>query len=397
MAALVALAVPVAMVAGAPLDEATAAVAVARAGFLPSPGGVRLNEIQVIGTHNSYHVEASPAEKAVRAEADPVGEKTLEYGHPPLAEQLSGENVRQVELDVFADPAGGLYAKPLIRTLTGGGPYDSVMAEPGFKVLHIQDIDYRSNCLTLSSCLTQIKDWSDAHRGHVPVTVLLELMDQPMTLPGAPPLTDPVPWDGPGMDALDGQIRAVFGQRELITPDDVRAGWPTLESAVLGRGWPTLRSASGKVMFLMDNGGHYRTTYLAGHPSLRGRVLFTSSAPGQPDAAFIKENDPTGAGQSRIQAEVAAGYMVRTRADVDTVQARTGDTTQRDLALASGAQWVSTDYPVPGIAARFGTEYVAQLPGGAVVRCNPVKVPLFCRLRRLPPPPCDASTRTAAG
>jgi hypothetical protein len=347
-------------------------------------GGVRLNQIQVIGTHNSYHVEASAAEKALRAQVDPEAELALEYGHSPLAEQLSGEKVRQLELDVFADPAGGLYASPLIRELTGGGPYDPAMEQPGFKVLHVQDVDYRSNCVTLLLCLAQIRGWSDAHRGHVPVAVLVELMDEPVLLPGVPPLTVPVPWDRQLMDALDAQIRAVFDERRLITPDDVRAGRPTLESAVLRHGWPTLEASRGKVMFLMDNAGDYRTTYLAGHPSLRGRVLFTNSTPGQPDAAFVKDNDPTGTNQNRIRAEVAAGYMVRTRADADTVQARTGETTQRDLALASGAQWVSTDYPVPDVAARFGTQYVVQLPGGAVVRCNPVNASPTCHLPRNP-------------
>ena len=69
------------------------------------------------------------------------------------------------------------------------------------------------------------------------------------------------------------------------------------------------------------------------------------------------------------------GYLVRTRADADTVEARTGDTTRRDAALASGAQWVSTDYPAPGTADRFGTDYVVSLPGDAIVRCNPVSAP----------------------
>lgn len=40
-------------------------------------------------------------------------------------------------------------------------------------------------------------------------------------------------------------------------------------------------------------------------------------------------------------------FMVRTRADYDTVQSRQNDTTQRDAAFASGAQFISTDYPEP--------------------------------------------------
>ena len=341
---------------------------------------LRLNQLQVIGTHNSYHVEASPAEEALRASVDPAGEASLEYGHPALGTQLSEENIRQIELDVFADPTGGLFAAPLIRTLTGEGPYDPAMQRPGFKVLHVQDIDYRSTCLTLQDCLTAIKTWSDAHRSHVPLAVLLELKDEPISLPGVPyPLAVPVPWTAPLMDALDAQIRSVFPEHRLLTPDDVRHGAPTLESAVLHRGWPTVDEARGRTMFLMDNAGTYRTSYLAGHPSLRGRVLFTNATPGQPDAAFVEENDPTGAAGARLADEVRRGYVVRTRADADTVQARTGDTTQRDAALASGAQWVSTDYPVPGLASRFGTGYVAQLPGGVAVRCNPVTAPRACR------------------
>ena len=41
--------------------------------------------------------------------------------------------------------------------------------------------------------------------------------------------------------------------------------------------------------------------------------------PGEPDAAFVKLNDPVG-NESLIQDMVSAGYVVRTRADADTIQ-----------------------------------------------------------------------------
>ena len=50
--------------------------------------------------------------------------------------------------------------------------------------------------------------------------------------------------------------------------------------------------------------------------------------------------------------------------------------TRRDRALASGAQWISTDYPVPA-----DSGYVVTLPGvaeGGVARCNPVSSPAWC-------------------
>ena len=68
---------------------------------------------------------------------------------------------------------------------------------------------------------------------------------------------------------------------------------------------------------------------------------------------------------------------MRTRADADTMEARSGDTARRDAALASGAQFVSTDYPVPNPG--FGTGYAVAIPGGMPGRCNPVNAPAGCR------------------
>ena len=345
---------------------------------------VHLNEIQVVGTHNSYHMEPSPAEKALRAGSDAIDESTLEYSFAPLRWQLDREDVRQVELDIWAAPDGGLYAAPRLRALAGGGPYAPAMARPGIKVLHIQDYDYRTTCLTLVACLRSIRSWSDGHRGHVPIAVLLELED--LALPPQIPAALPLAWTSERMDAIDAEILSVFPRRRIVAPDDVRGSHATLDAAVRHGGWPTLAESRGKVMFLMDNGEPYRSRYLAGHPALRGRILFTNSVPGQPDAAFVKENDPTGANLERIREEVRRGYVVRTRADVDTRQARADDPRQRRQALASGAQWVSTDYPAPGMAARFGSSYTVRLPNRLPARCNPINAPPGCRSRRIDQP-----------
>ena len=128
---------------------------------------------------------------------------------------------------------------------------------------------------------------------------------------------------------------------EIITPDDVRGHYDTLNQAVLAGNWPTLKSARGKVIFLMDQ-RPVGPVYLAGHPSLRGRVLFTNAEPGEPDAAFIERNDGPSAD---ITALVQKGYLVRTRTDADTKEARINDTARRDAMIASGAQILSTDYP----------------------------------------------------
>ncbi len=68
-----------------------------------------------------------------------------------------------------------------------------------------------------------------------------------------------------------------------------------------------------------------------------------------------------------IRTEVQQGYLVRTRADIETYEAKVNDTSRAAAAFASGAQIVSTDYEKPGNA--YGTPYVVRLPGGSVARC----------------------------
>ena len=96
--------------------------------------------------------------------------------------------------------------------------------------------------------------------------------------------------------------------------------------------------------------------------------MFASVGPEHPAAAWMKINDPV-ADFDRIQRMVRDGFLVRTRADADTKEARSNDTFRRDKALASGAQFVSTDYPEP--RPDF-SGYRAHLPGGVVARTNPL-------------------------
>jgi hypothetical protein len=250
------------------------------------------------------------------------------------------------------------------------------MLKPGFKVMHVQDVDYRSTCQPFTGCLQVIRQWSQAHPNHIPIFILVE------TKQGKPHgklhLTEPEPFTSATFDALDAEIRSVFSPNEMITPDDVRGHYETLNEAVLAGNWPTLASARGKVVFLMDQ-RPVGPVYLAGHPSLRGRVIFTNAEPGQPDAAFLERNDGPA---SDITALVRQGYLIRARTDSDTKEARVNDTTTRDAMIASGAQLLSTDYPVDE-PARWDGHFVVTLPGDAVARCNPINAPAGCNADRL--------------
>jgi hypothetical protein len=112
---------------------------------------------------------------------------------------------------------------------------------------------------------------------------------------------------------------------------------------------------------------------LAGHPSLRGRVLFTNTDPGQPDAAFVERDNGTPAS---IDALVKRGYLVRARSDFNTDAGRNNDTTRRDDLLSSGAQIISTDFPLSEPAPWSG--YTVGLPRGLPARCNPVSTHAGC-------------------
>ena len=50
---------------------------------------------------------------------------------------------------------------------------------------------------------------------------------------------------------------------------------------------------------------------------------------------------------ARIAADVRVGFIVFTRADADTAEARSNDTKRRDQAFTSGAQIVLTDFLLP--------------------------------------------------
>ncbi|WP_260736784.1 phosphatidylinositol-specific phospholipase C1-like protein [Tunturiibacter lichenicola] len=349
---------------------------------------LRINQIQVIGSHNSYHSGIAPSERKLIEQQNPKAMRALDYAHAPLADQLTG-GVRQLEIDIYADSKGGRYSHPAIvsKVTEAGLPPDPdfdplhEMDKPGFKVMHVLDVDQRSSCHTLIACLTTIRSWSQQHPQHLPIFILVETKQGREG--AAPQAHQAEPFTSQTFDALDAEISSVFSANEMITPDQVRGSYDTLPEAIQTisalsptskktGGWPTLANARGKVIFLMDQ-RPVEQVYTQGHPSLRGRLIFTNAIPGAPDAAFTEENDGT---KAEIDALARQGYLIRTRTDDGTEAARTNDHTRADIALSSGAQMLSTDYP-SSEPSRW-TGFFVGLPHGLVARCNPVTAPPGC-------------------
>jgi hypothetical protein len=353
------------------LPFAAASSLVASASLLAASSDVRINQIQVIGTHNSYHAGFAPSARRVMQKEAPKEFFAIDYSHPSLTRQLD-DGVRQVELDVFSDAKGGLYLDPAMDHMIAlnGLPADpptaapGVWEKPGFKVMHIQGVDQRSTCQPFTACLAELRAWSKAHPGHTPLFVLVETKQEP--LKAKIPTVMPEQFTPAVFDALDAEIGSVFPRNEMVVPDDVRGEHASLDEAVRESGWPTVEKARGKVVFLLDQ-RKMENVYSDGHPGLRGRLIFTNATPGAEDAAFTECNECSA---DDINALVRRGYIVRARTD-DPAQGQgmKNDGSRRDVVLSSGAQLVSTDYPA-GEPSEHG--YSVGFPGGVTVRCNPV-------------------------
>lgn len=292
---------------------------------LPADDTLRINEIQMKGSHNSFHV-ASDAQNAPG---------WSQYTLPPLSEQLDKHGVRQFELDIHY--------------------YDGI-----FLVFHLPGIDPRSNCPTLKACLAEMLQWSRVHPGHHPIVVWLEFKDE---------------WDplkiAPNIEALEAEVRAAIPRDRLLTPDDVRHGYPTLTQAVYERGWPTLGEARGKFMFVVMDEQAGRYAYTRQGKSLDGRAMFVTAQGGS--YGVIAMIDDLANLKDAIYQAAKAGMLVRSR--VDDLPTKSADyNAQLTIALNSGAHMIATDYPVDYTI----PDYAVRIPGGTPSRCNPVTARSFC-------------------
>jgi len=298
---------------------------------------LHLNDLQALGTHNSYHIIPH----------GPFIYPDYRYTHAPLNEQLD-IGVRQFELDVH-----WVYGQ-------------------GLKVFHAPVIDPLTTCDTLVDCLTVLKDWSDAHPGHHALIVFLEPKDDLN-----------INHIEEHVDDVQEAILEVWPRERILTPDDVRDEYETLAEAITTDGWPTLGATRNKILFHAHDGGEFRENYMAAYPDLEDGLMFTDAGVDDSWAGILPMNDPLGSA-TQIGEAVQAGFIVRTRADSCCDNAINNDHTQAEAAFVSGAPAVSTDFPqkVPEY------DYWISIPDGAPSRCNPLIAPEFCTppdIEALPP------------
>lgn len=283
-----------------------------------------MNQLQLLATHNSYHVEKP---------GNPIA--SWHYTHDPLDVQLGAQGVRGLELDTHYD--------------------DGAM-----NVYHVPTVDDQTVCGTLAACLTIIKTWSDAHPLHQPLFIQIE--------PKESSLNQTVDFAAYA-DALDTTVLSVWPRERIITPADVQGSASTLSAAVTTTGWPTLGSARGKILVYVNERAGFHAAYTRGGSDIHGRIAFPQSNADEPIGAVLIPNDPT---DPTIAGNVARGFIARVM--VDGVPVAATYVADRTAGLASGAQILSTDYPT----ASDGGVTAFVVPGGTPSRCNVVNAPATC-------------------
>ena len=292
----------------------------------PMDETLRMNHLQGLGTHNSYHLQSD------------IDILPWRYSHLPLDEQLGKQGVRQFELDIFESEAGVL------------------------EVYHIAFVDARSTCPDLAACLTVMKGWSDQHQGHHPILVLLETTRYRSTAQET-------------IEKIEEILASTWSRDRLVTPALVQRNYASIREGLEAEGWPTLGETRGRLMAVLHTSGSLRNAYLESAGSTKERLMFPD-AYGNLEAdyaAFHSINNPID-GQATIQAVVEAGHLVRTRADEGGEESETLDYTKANAALSSGAHFISTDFPF----AATETTYGFIIPEGTPSRCNPISAPDDC-------------------
>ncbi len=313
-----------------------------------------LNNYRVLASHNSY--KKRPDTKVIRfltrfkkqlgAANDPI---QLDYGHLPLPKQFDDYNIRGIEIDVNYDPKGGLYEKRKLNMFIFGKRQkvkDPRMNLPGFKVLHIADVDYETNYLTFKEVLYELINWSDLHPQHTPIFINIEAK-------GSNPADESkflkrlgfkkaISFDEKAYQLLDEEIFSILPKDKIFQPESLKMNYSSISNRLENEGWPLLRDCLGKFIFILegDNVQVYNQINMV-------RPMFVYGQPENVNTAFILKNDPIGNEDEILK--LTSKYIVRTRSDAGTIESRNNDYNRFYAAWKSGAQIISTDYYKPDL------------------------------------------------
>ncbi|WP_260604390.1 phosphatidylinositol-specific phospholipase C domain-containing protein [Streptomyces sp. WAC05374] len=166
------------------------------------PGQLAYSDSTGVGVHNAY-------EKAK---------------YPYFADALDS-GAGMLEIDVWTNAFGRSWRVSHSNPLGNDNNCENAA--------HAGELRTKSRNQDLAGCLADIRAWHDAHPGHRPILLKLELKDGFQSTYGRGPA------------ALDALLTARLGDA-LFRPADLAGGRPDLDTAVRADGWPARSAMAGK-------------------------------------------------------------------------------------------------------------------------------------------------------
>ena len=331
-----------------------------------------LNEIRILASHNSY--KKKPHHKVLRflkRFQNKLGDQNnpdyIDYGHLPFSEQFNNYGIRGIELDVNYDPDGGHYKRRRVNLFLFGQRQrlkGGELKKPGFKILHISDVDFETNYLTLKSALKELRSWSELHPGHLPIYINIEAKgshpaDESKSLKRLGFKTC-IPFDSIAYVKLEAEIRSVLNPNQIYSPKHFKDTCLSLRSRINTIGWPKLEEVRGKFIFVLEGSNQHL------YKSFIDPIMFYYGDVNDENTVFLLRNNAV-ASRADIH-NLTPNFIIRTRSDSGTRESRENNYHTWESALKSNAQIISTDYYKADL--RFSS-YKVGFPNGLFQQINP--------------------------
>ncbi len=279
--------------------------------------GVKINEISVIGTHNSYQTLATPQKRFLEKVRNVLsgGEKgrKRDFEMETYTEQLE-KGIRNLEIDVITVDDG---------------------RDVSFVVEHNPVTDNASSAYDFAKGLEEIVLWSDNNPGHLPVYLLIEPKSD------VPAISNKKNFTAEYARRIDIILSDILGER-MMTPAQVLGDYGSFKEMREADGWPELKKASGKFIVLLHP-CDVTQEYIDGEEKTE-RAMFPVLRTEDADkdyAAFIIDNEPESAVRNNPVIIAEKNLMVRTRAD----SYPNFSDERYNYANSCGSHIITTDYP----------------------------------------------------
>lgn len=282
--------------------------------------GIKFNELSFLATHNSYQTRATDEIRSIYNSLSDltfglVSAKKGDFSSETLTDQLNC-GIRSFEID--------------IETFVSNG-------EVSFTCMHSPNFEMTTSCYDFALALKEISLWSSNNPDHLPITVIIE----PKT--GFIPLKNMKYFNIDYAKEFDNVLRKNLKDK-LFTPSDMLRDYSSFGEMRKADDWCKVSDMLGKVVILLHE-TDVTEKYIALDPSIKSQAMFPMLRPKDIDrdcTSFVLCNDPEELLEIKAEVMDEKKIMVRTRADKFTDVSDK----QRDCALASGANIISTDYPI---------------------------------------------------